>query len=399
MAPKAKAPAAAKSKAKASPKSPLLAAAKGVIGREKLPSPAGTSTPAAVAKCAAPAVPAAQAAMPLLIEPACAYDGKPLDVKLAEPVFAAIALVEMKSLAQSTSADEQLPARMLLELVGDKDLTWANAAKSLEDGANFKKEVLEMDGATYVTRKSIERFEALGKLQPEDLRNKHPAAFAIAVYMDAIIWAAKEKLGMNEVPVPPPPAADEKPPEWPIMVGIKEIPAALDDALRWRRTPLFLCSGKASVVDTFFSYQCCSLVDAKWILNKVDIKKELDVAQMREELRTRLVSGLKFGRPFHISMSNSAVSMKDKYCSDLEFPEALFKNDLWFQTDVYSKVIRDEDLIDWPGAFPGKMKGTESFAFVTSDFNLESAREFLPAVLPYFADMAIIQVDPASIAS
>jgi len=96
-------------------------------------------------------------------------------------------------------------------------------------------------------------------------------------------------------------------------------------------------------------------------------------------------------------MSNSAVTLKSKYCSEAEFPEALFKNELWFQKDVYSQIVRETDLIDWPGAFPGKMKGVESYSFVTSDFNLESAREFLPAVLPYFDDMAIIQIDPATI--
>jgi len=303
----------------------------------------------------------------------------------------------MEILSRSSIADEQLPARMLLELVGDKDLTWANAAKSLKDGTTFKTEVLEMEGATYITRKSIERFEALGKVQPSDLQGKSPAAFAIAVYVEAVVWAAKEKLGINEAPAPAPLTEDEKPPQWPIMVGIKDIPAALADARKWQRTALFLCSGKVATVDTFFSYQSCTLIDAKWMLNKVDVKKELSVSQVRQQLRERLVSALKFGQPIHISMANSAVAIKSKYCSDSEFPEALFKNEDWFRNDVYSKIIREPDLVDWPGAFPGKMKDRESYSFVTSDFNLESAHEFLPSVLPHFADMALIQVDPATI--
>jgi hypothetical protein len=303
----------------------------------------------------------------------------------------------LQGLAASSNVDEQLPARMLLELVGDKDLSWANAVKSLTDGANFKKEVLEMDGAAYVTRKGIERLEALGKLQPKDLQGKQFAAFAIAVYVEAVIWAAKEKLGMNKVATPAPPLADEQPPDWPIMIGVKEIPDALAQAVKWQRTPLFLCNGKAGTVDTFFQYQACTLIDAKWILSKVDVKKELSVVQMREEIRTRLVSALKFGRPIHIAMANSAVAIKNKYCTDAEFPKELFKNATWFQTDVHYKVVREEDMVHWPGAFPGRMKGTESYSFVTSDFNLDSAREFLPDVLPYFQDMAIIQIDPASI--
>merc|ERR1711988_1091627 len=123
---------------------------------------------------------------------------------------------------------------------------------------------------------------------------------------------------MNEAPLIVPPAIDEEPPPWPITVGIKAIPEALSDALKWKRTPLFLCNGKVQTVDTYFTYQSCSLIDAKWILNKVDVKKEMDVNQMRERLRTRLVTGLKFGQPIHISMGNSAVMLKTKYCRDTE---------------------------------------------------------------------------------
>jgi len=335
--------------------------------------------------------------VPAPAEAAVKYDGKPLDLQTAETLFTGLSPSELAALATSSSAEEQLPARMLMEFVGDKDVSWANAKKSLQDGAALKKEVLEMSGASYVTKGSLERFDALGKLEPKALQYKSPAAFAISVYLEAIMWVAKEKFGMNEQVILPP-AEEEQPSEWPIMIGIKELPAALTEALRWKRTPLFLCQGKVHVVDQFFSYQSCALVDAKWILNKVDIKKEMDVSQMREQIRARLVSALKFGQPIHISMSNSAVTLKTKYCTDTEFPEGLFKQDVWFEKSTYSKVIREEDLDNWPGAFRGRMKDdSASYAFVTSDFGLDSAKEFLPNVLPYFNDMAIIQVDPSTI--
>merc|ERR1712146_360153 len=132
----------------------------------------------------------------------------------------------------------------MLELVGDKDYSWANACTSLRDGANFKKEVLEMEGAKYVTRRSIERFDALGSLDPKNLQDKDPAAFAMSVYLEAIIWAAKETFGMNQAALIVAPAVDEEPPLWPITISFTEIPAALSDALKWKRTPLFLCNGK-----------------------------------------------------------------------------------------------------------------------------------------------------------
>merc|ERR1740130_1615382 len=101
-----------------------------------------------------------------------------------------------------------------------------------------------MEGAKFVTRKSIERFKSLGKLGPKALEGMNSAAFAMSVYLDAIIWAAQENLGMNAPPALLPPALDEKPPQWPIWIDVKELPGALAEALRWKRTPLFLCNGK-----------------------------------------------------------------------------------------------------------------------------------------------------------
>jgi len=321
-----------------------------------------------------------------------------LELKEAASLLKAIAPADMQALAASASVEEQLPARMMLEFVGDKDLSWPNAQTSLRDGEKFKKEILEMEGVHFVTRKSLERMDAIGKIAPLTLKDSNPAAFAMAVYLEAVVDAAKEKLGMKTQPVMelPPPA--ESPPEWPIKISFKETQQALSDAVRFRRTPLFVCNGKASTVDTFFSYQACSLIDAKWILHKVSITKELEVPAMREELRKRLVGALKFGQPVHIAMSNSAVPLREWYCSVDEFPEALFKLEHWFQKENYSKVIREADLKDWPGAFPGRMRDdSASFPFITTDFFMESAKEYLPPVLPHFESMAIIEIDPESI--
>mmetsp|Transcript_116045 Transcript_116045/g.181380 ORF Transcript_116045/g.181380 Transcript_116045/m.181380 type:complete len:116 (-) Transcript_116045:80-427(-) len=114
-------------------------------------------------------------------------------------------------------------------------------------------------------------------------------------------------------------------------------------------------------------------------------------------MRDRIVMALKFGKPIHVSMSNSAVKIKEKYCAAGQFPEALFNNQLWLQKEHYQQVVQESDKVDWPGAFPGEMKDQESYSFVTSDFSLESAQEYLPPVLPYFKEMAIVIIDPDSI--
>lgn len=316
----------------------------------------------------------------------------------AEAILRSVAPAQWSGLSESVAPEEQMPARMMLEFVGDEDLTWGNAQKSLTEGAKFVSEIIEMEGANFITKKSLERLEGFGQLLPGPLQERSLAAFALAVYLEAVVDAAKDKLGMKVVSALPEPEPDEEPPAWPIVIDFKELVTALHDALKWKKTPLFICNEKASVVDTYFAHQSCSLIDAKWILNKVDLVKELDVPQVREQIRLRLVTALKFGQAIHIAMSNSAVTLGPKYCSESEFPEALFKQGEWFKRENYEKVIREADLADWPGAFPGRMKdGGPSYAFVTSDLSLESARKYLPDVLPHFDSMAVIEIDPASI--
>lgn len=387
-APKATAP---RARSKSVPRASISGAGKAAAPK---------AVPKASAKAATPSPPPSSAPAP---EPApsaaeAAYHGSPLELPKAEALLRSVTAEQLRALAATSAPEEQLPARMMLEFVGDDNLSWENAQKSLKEGCKFLSEVFEMKGAEFVTKKSLERLEGLGHLSPGQLRDRSPAAFALAVYLEAVVDLAKEKLGLKVEPVVLQPEPDEEPPAWPIVIDVKDIPAALADAVKWQRTPLFVCNGKASVVDTFFSYRCCSLIDAKWVMNKVDIVKELDVPQAREELRTRLVAGMKAGWPIHIAMSTSAVSLRGKYCSEADFPEALFKNEEWLKSDVYSKVIRDADLADWPGAFPGRMKAdSPSFSFVTTDMGRESACEFLPEALPHFDSMAIIEIDPASI--
>lgn len=388
----------------AAPAPPARARSKSAARGSAASPPKAPSTAAPKAKAKAPpASPEAAGHPPQAAEPPSAfacYHGEPLSLAVAETLLKGVTADAMMSLAESNESDEQLPARMLLEFVGDKDLSWANAQASLRQGHQFIKEVLEMEGANFVTRRGLERLEALGPPSPGALLGdgRAPAAFVLAAYVEAVVDAAKDKLGLKVAPAIPAPGPDEKPPAWPIVVDFKELNAALSEALKWKKTPIFICSGKASVVDTFFAYQGCTLIDAKWILNKVDIAKEMDVQEMREELRRRLVAALKYGKPIHISMANSAVSLRAKYCCDDALPEALFKQDSWFKRESYSQLFHESDLADWPGAFPGRMRDdSASYVFVTSDFTLETAQEYLAEALPHFQDMAFIEIDAASI--
>lgn len=340
------------------------------------------------------------------------YEGSSLSIPAAADFLKAMQPKDMQSLAKSDDAAEQLPARMMLEHVGDKDTSWKNAVQSLKDGANYKKELLDLANDTCAsTRAAIERLDGMGRLEPEALRERNAAAFAMAVFMEAVITDTKKKLGLTlitggaETTEDPEDTDGGAAPEWPITIPFSKIQQALDTAIKHKRTPLFCCHGKASVVDTFFQYSGGKvLIDAKYFLNKVVVKKG-SIDDAREEIRKKLVNAIKNGVFIQVGMMNSAVAFKEQYCQPDCFPADFFKNELWIQEETYSKVVREEDLKDWTGAFPGKMRdgsipGTQpSYVFITSDFSEEMAKEHLSKALPHFDDMALINIDPASIDS
>ena len=164
---------------------------------------------------------------------------------------------------------------------------------------------------------------------------------------------------------------------------------------------LLVCNGHAREADTFLTYSSYVQIDAKWVMGETMIRKTMSMEDMQEDLRKRVVSAMKHGLPLHIAMGNTAVAFKEKFCEELTFPHSVFNFGL-FRGDSegrepgpYKGIIREADLIDWPGSFPGRMKDG-FFVVLTTDFDLESAREFLPTALPHFDDMAILEVDTAS---
>lgn len=336
----------------------------------------------------------------------------PLGVPEATELLRRLSSEELKQLASSSDVAEQLPARMGLEYVGDKDLTWGNAQKSLKTGTEFVKEMLEIEGG--ITRGGLGRMDELGTLDLVALQSKNRAACVLALFIDAWIRSSKERLGLNTVPVVEiiEPTADEKPPEWPLTVDFKDIQAQLGQALRWKKTPLLICDGHAKEVNSLFTYTGYANIDAKWIIGMMTVEKKMTVEEIREHCRVQMVSAMKNGRAIFISMSNSACPFKDKICAEEIFPATAFNNGLWYNKSKpdaiwqdksnpdaiqeYKKIIRESDLTGWTGV-PGQFRDG-FYTVVTTDFSLDGAKEHLPNALPYFHDMALIHVNPASFA-
>jgi len=326
-------------------------------------------------------------------------EARALTAKEAESLLSVIKPSSLVALADSTDCTEQLPARMALEYVGDKDLSWSNAQASLRTTHQFLKEILEMEAGEFITRGSLARLADLGTLDLIALQGKNDAARTLATFLDACMRSAKERLGISdELPLL---QLQEEPPSWPLKVDFKEIQQHISEAVRWRKTPLVVCNGHHKEVDTFLTYRAYAQVDAKWVLGETAIRKTTNIDDMREDLRRRLVSAIKNGIPLHVAMENTAVAFKKQICADGLFPDSVFNLGCFDDLSKpeaereYKRILRDSDLSDWAGAFPGRLKDG-FFTVVTTAFGMESAEAHLSEALPFFSDMAVIEIDPAS---
>lgn len=135
-----------------------------------------------------------------------------------------------------------------------------------------------------------------------------------------------------------------------------------------------------------------SVVDARRVINEVLVKRMYSVDEMRDQIRSKIVSALRFGKPLHIRLHNTAMDWTI-YCCEGGLPPELFHAALWKQTEVWSRVASVEEMEG------GWFNLDTHFVFVTSDFDLAGVKEHLPSKLPLFERLAIININPRSIAS
>jgi len=264
---------------------------------------------------------------------------------------------------------------MMLDYVGDDNTSWANAQTSLLKGAPFVKEILGMNGDRFITRRGLERMEKMGHLDLAALHAKSHAAFVMGAYLDACLSAARERLGINISTVVAEKAA---PPLWPMKVRFQDINGKAAEAARCGKTALFVCNGHAGEVDTYFAYRGggCTSIDATEILNQVSVAKVKTVEAARKDMDRRVKDSMVYGRALSVSMGRTALDFQGTYCGKDEFTVSVFNN----------RLLKAEN--------PDMQDGC--YTFVTTDFDLESTREYMSKALPHFDDMAIIEVDPAS---
>eukprot|EP00930_Biecheleria_cincta_P082341 TRINITY_DN72095_c0_g1_i1.p1 TRINITY_DN72095_c0_g1~~TRINITY_DN72095_c0_g1_i1.p1 ORF type:complete len:479 (+),score=83.32 TRINITY_DN72095_c0_g1_i1:68-1438(+) len=322
----------------------------------------------------------------------------------------------------------QKPVQAALQFLCDDDLSLENCRKSLLSGRAFLRE-LEQFNHMRVTQKNLEKITALHSSAAAVIAEGRGhnqgrlglyTALVFAVLINSVIIANRERLGLA--------AEAEKPTKTltavgatfarhePVRIEFRHLLTALDQARDLEKTPLLVCNGKELVVCCFFEYMCAVAIDAKRVINEVHIKKIKTREEMQEELRQKVSTALRYGRPLHVRMANSAFDWRP-YCERVEDPETatgderrddsdaavgspdgpsllpheLFQGSAWYREPVWSRVLRARDM-------EGCCFNMDThFLFITSDWDLAKVKEHYPDRVPHFEQMAIIDIDVSSL--
>jgi len=242
----------------------------------------------------------------------------------------------------------------------------------------FKESSVSRDGGMYADKA---QFVAGKKTDLETTSGEEPGSEAHVTFVEDL--ARKLHNLLNPV------KAAKKVVEFPVTIGLKQLDDFIKAAYELNKVPLILCGGAEPPKQfLLYSSHAGSVIDAKAILGEVYIRKKKTIEQVQGELKLKLIGAQHtaggVGTTLQIQMGNTATDF-NKICG-AEFPAAIFGGpDKWTQAECH-KVFGPLIFIQ------------EGFrVMVVSDFDKESAMKHLPAGLPFFDSMAIIEIDVSTL--
>ena len=145
---------------------------------------------------------------------------------------------------------------------------------------------------------------------------------------------------------------------------------AIERARSMGKCTLLVDQSDDKLVDTYYSYQSCQVIEAKrLVLDEVTGAKTH--AEVMEQLRTQLVSAMRYGQTLYIRMADSACDFCGSYTDPAFFPLAVFDHEavralrhhsgalgtnLFGSDHPFAGVLRPTDVLD--GVF--HLRGTAS---------------------------------------
>jgi len=176
-------------------------------------------------------------------------------------------------------------------------------------------------------------------------------------------------------------------PEYPMTIPLAEMAAKLEQAHAWGLRPLVLGSG-CSEVDTYFKYK---------IPDNLTIDGSSLFLKKKEELKSLLKRGMEFENmcaPILIKMGGGTTDI-NKVCGE-GFPAEVFNGAAWTPKAACAGEFISDGMLGVLDSNPNKWK---DFTIITySEFGLEDAMAKLSNNIPHFEKLAIIVIDPESVA-
>jgi len=257
--------------------------------------------------------------------------------------------------AMITTATKELGPEDGADLAKVADWIWENKAQKLVEGAAAK-------------LKAKQEAEAYAKLSTEEKARLEAEAAAKAAV----------------------------PPEWPRTVPFKELQQEIALADKWNKNIIVFASDKPEI-ETFFTYQSVQCLDAKKFVVELFVKKNKTKEEAKKEMRTLLKTSMKvesFCRPCWVRMNNSAFDFMSMVGDDV--PADVFNRSKWTPQVAHKQDFFDSGHLLNLEAQPEKWNDFK--LIITSTFDLESGKKHLAEKIPHFNDLAVIVIDPASIA-
>jgi len=178
-----------------------------------------------------------------------------------------------------------------------------------------------------------------------------------------------------------------KQPEYPMKIALTDLAAKMQEAQAWGFRILVLGSG-CSEVGTFFQYKFpadMTIQGSSLFLMKKDEKKAV------------LKRGMEYQglcAPLLLSLDSSTPDIVNKVCCD-EFPADVFSSS-WTPQAAFDQGFISDGMRGKLECEPDKWR---AFEIIThSNLAVDEAKEKLSDKIPHFDKMAIIVIDPESIA-
>mmetsp|Transcript_85431 Transcript_85431/g.160888 ORF Transcript_85431/g.160888 Transcript_85431/m.160888 type:complete len:548 (+) Transcript_85431:70-1713(+) len=173
-------------------------------------------------------------------------------------------------------------------------------------------------------------------------------------------------------------------PAYPIKIELRQLSAAINTAHHFGKVPLIVCNG-VDLPERFLLYTCEGIIDARQILSEVYFQKIKTVKEMQAELQLMLLQSMEThgsGFGLHVRMGTTACSFKGAFCAPGVFPAEVFGGSNRWNDKELRKHFPDPRIMIQPGFN----------LIVSTGYGMEEAMLHLPNALPYFDEMAIMEV-------